>query len=78
MTVKVNLNSVEKIQDFVSIVRNASCDCDLISGRSYLDAKSLLGILSCDISKPLQLDIHGTEEESKEIVEMIDKYVLVS
>ena len=50
MTVKVSLNSVEKIQDFVSIVKNASCDLDLICGRSYLDAKSLLGILSCDIS----------------------------
>lgn len=76
MTVKVSLNSVEKIQDFVKIVKNTSCDMDLISGRSYLDAKSIMGILSCDVKKPLQLDIHGTDEEASEVVSLIDKYVV--
>lgn len=76
MTVKVSLNSVEKIQDFVSIVRNVPCDLDLISGRSYLDAKSIMGILSCDVKQPLQLDIHGSEEEASEVISQIDKYVV--
>lgn len=76
MTVKVNLNTVEKIQDFVKIVRNTPCDLDLISGHSYLDAKSIMGILSCDVKKPLQLDIHGSDEEASEVISMIDKYVV--
>ena len=63
MGVKVLLDSVDKVKDFVDITRSASYDIDLISGRNtYLDAKSLLGVLSCDCSKPLILDIHADEE----------------
>lgn len=53
MGVKVLLDSVEKVRDFIDITRSAPYDIDLISGRNtYLDAKSLLGILSCDCRKP--------------------------
>ena len=49
MGVKVLLNSVDKVKDFIDITRSVSYDIDLISGRdTYLDAKSLLGVLSCD------------------------------
>lgn len=76
MTVKIKLNSVEKIQKFVSIVGQSPCNLDLVCGRSYLDAKSLLGILSCDVSRPMQLDIYGTEEESLEVVSQIEEYLI--
>lgn len=77
MGVKVLLNSVEKVKDFVDITRGSSYDIDLISGKNtYLDAKSLLGVLSCDCSKPLRLDIHAEPEESEELMEKLEKYVV--
>ena len=77
MGVKVLLDSVDKVRDFVDITRSTSFDIDLISGRNtYLDAKSLLGVLSCDCTKPLVLDIHAEQEERKELIARLDKYVV--
>lgn len=77
MGVKVLLDSVEKVRDFVDITRGTPYDIDLISGRNtYLDAKSLLGILSCDCRKPLLLDIHAEMEERAELMSKLEKYVV--
>lgn len=77
MGVKVLLDTMEKIRDFVIITQSSDCDIDLISGRNtYLDAKSLLGVLSCDCSKPMILDIHAEEKEKDEIIEKLEKYLV--
>ncbi len=77
MGIKVLLNSVEKVKGFIDITRSASFEIDLISGRNtYLDAKSLLGVLSCDCSKPLILDIHADEEEKEEFITRLEEYVV--
>lgn len=77
MNIKVLLNSVEKIQGFVSIMKEATCDIDLISGRDvYLDAKSILGILSCDVRKPMILDIHADSEERDLIISKLGEYLV--
>jgi phosphotransferase system HPr-like phosphotransfer protein len=77
MGVKVLLDSVDKVRDFVDITRSAPYDIDLISGRNtYLDAKSLLGVLSCDCRKPLILDIHAELDEREELMTKIEKYVV--
>ena len=77
MGVKVLLDSVDKVREFVDITRSAPYDIDLISGRNtYLDAKSLLGVLSCDCTKPLVLDIQAEQEERKELIARLEKYVV--
>lgn len=77
MNIKVLLDTVEKIQGFVNIMKEATCDIDLISGRNvYLDAKSILGILSCDVRKPMVLDIHGDVEEREEIISKLGEYLV--
>jgi len=77
MGIKVLLDSVDKVRDFVDITRSAPYDIDLISGRdTYLDAKSLLGVLSCDCRKPLILDIHAELEEREELMTKLEKYVV--
>lgn len=76
MEVKVLLNSIEKIKDFVTIARGIDCDIDLISGRhTYLDAKSIMGILSCNVTKPLTLDIHSDDIDVAKIVEKFAAYI---
>lgn len=77
MGIKVLLDSVEKVKGFIDITRSASFEIDLISGRNtYLDAKSLLGVLSCDCSKPLILDIHADEDEREEFINRLEEYVV--
>jgi phosphotransferase system HPr-like phosphotransfer protein len=77
MGVKILLDSVDKVRDFVSIASNAPYDIDLISGKhTYLDAKSLLGVLSCDFRQPLILDIHAGEVESEELINKLEKYLV--
>ena len=73
----VLLNSVNKIQQFVHATNASEFDIDLLSGSNvYLDAKSLLGILSCDYSKPLVLDIHADEDESQGLLKSIEDYIV--
>lgn len=77
MEVKVLLDSIDKIKSFVVIARQISCDIDLISGRStYLDAKSLMGILSCNVAKPLILDIHADGQELEAILQKFDEFII--
>jgi len=73
----VLLDGVDKISEFVSIVNHSNCDVDLISGnRTYLDAKSILGIMSCNIHEPLTLEIIGSQEEKEELLSQIKKFVV--
>lgn len=50
-TVQVNLNSVEKVRAFVNSVNTFDSEFDLVSGRFVIDAKSIMGILSLDLSR---------------------------
>ena len=61
-TVTVNLNSIEKVKSFVKDLNKFENDFDLVSGRFAIDAKSIMGIFSLDLSKTLVLRIHSTDE----------------
>ena len=58
-TIKISLDSIDKVKSFVNILAKFDCDFDLISGRYIIDAKSIMGIFSLDLSKPIDLDIHA-------------------
>lgn len=76
MELKIKIGNVEKARRFVRITNKADFDIDLISGnRTYLDAKSLMGILSCDYQKPLKLDIHASESEGEYLVSELAEYL---
>lgn len=59
-TLTVSLNSIEKVKAFVDDITQFDSEFDLASGRYVVDAKSILGIFSLDISKPLKLTIYDT------------------
>ena len=61
-TVKICLNSIEKVKSFVNAITRFDVDFDLVSGRYVIDAKSIMGIFSMDLSKPIDLNIHDNEE----------------
>ncbi|MCL1787747.1 MAG: HPr family phosphocarrier protein [Defluviitaleaceae bacterium] len=61
-TVKISLNTVEKVKGFVNTLAPLDGDFDLVSDRYVVDAKSIMGIFSLDLSKPLTLQIHNHED----------------
>ncbi len=74
-TVKVSLNSIGKVKSFVSTIAQYDYDCDLRSGRYVIDAKSIMGIFSLDLSKPIDLCIH-TDENIDEMLEILEPYIV--
>lgn len=61
-----------QVKDFVSLVQNYSFDIDLRSDRYVVDAKSILGIFSLDLSKPINVEIHATEKDSAECEQLTE------
>lgn len=61
--VTVFLNEFNKIQKFNNIITNFESDIDLVRGRYVIDAKSLIGIYTLDLSKPINVVIHSDDEE---------------
>ena len=55
----MNLSSINDVKDFVNTVSRYDFDVDLISGRYIVDAKSIMGIFSLDLSKPIEMNIHA-------------------
>ncbi|MDE6634982.1 MAG: HPr family phosphocarrier protein [Lachnospiraceae bacterium] len=74
--VKILLDTIDKVKNFVSTTIKLDVELDLVSGRYVIDAKSILGIFSMDLSKPLLLQIHAKEDEAEEILEMLEEYVV--
>ena len=62
---QVLLNSMDKVRNFVDVVTGFESDIDLESGKFVVDAKSILGILSLNIGKPLMVVVHNMEEQNK-------------
>ena len=71
----VNLNSIDKVKKFVRMMSNIEDNIDLVSGRYIVDAKSLLGIFSLDLSKPIKLEFNGSknEESIKKLLREFEK-----
>lgn len=61
---KVMLNSMDKIKDFVDLITQYETDIDLGSGKYVVDAKSILGILSLNLVYPVEVVVHDENLES--------------
>lgn len=69
-TVEICLDSIDKVKAFVNEITRFDSEFDLISGRYVIDAKSIMGIFSLDLSKPITLNIHA-EKNIDEIMSVI-------
>lgn len=58
------LDSMEKVKNFVNIVSGFASDIDIESGKYQVDAKSILGIISLNLSKPMSLIVRDKTEEA--------------
>ena len=62
-------------KSFANDISKFDYDFDLVSGRYVVDAKSIMGIFSLDLSKPIDLNIH-TEEGADEVLEFLKAYIV--
>ena len=74
-TVQISLNSIDKVKSFVNDITKFNNDFDLVSGRYVIDAKSIMGIFSLDLSKPINLNIHA-EENMEDILKELAPYII--
>lgn len=74
-TVQISLNSIDKVKSFVNAITQFEFDFDLVSGRYVIDAKSIMGIFSLDLSKPIKLVIHA-EDHLDEIMDILKPYIV--
>ena len=74
-TVQISLNSIDKVKSFVNEITKYDNEFDLVSGRYVIDAKSIMGIFSLDLSKPIDLNIHA-DSNLDDILAALDSYII--
>ena len=60
-SVPIKLSFAEEVKTFVNVANRYSYDMDLRAGRHVVDAKSILGIFSLDLSKPISLEVYSDD-----------------
>ena len=75
-TVDISLNSIDKVKTFVNLINRFDYDFDLVSGRYVIDAKSIMGIFSLDLSKPIALNIYADDKDIDEILTALEPYLV--
>ena len=74
-TCKIMLNTVADVKEFVNLVSGCAYEVELVSGRYAVDAKSIMGIFSLDLSKPIDLNIHA-EDSAEEVMNILKPYMV--
>ena len=75
-TVSISLNSIDKVKAFVNDISKYDFDFDLVSGRYVIDAKSIMGIFSLDLSKPINLNVHAEGNNLDEVLKVLAQYII--
>lgn len=70
----ISLETIESVKKFVTKITNFDKDFDLICGEYVVDAKSILGIFSIDLSKPVLLRINAEGKRLEEIQEAVKEF----
>lgn len=73
-SVTLKLSQAEEIKEFVNTVNRYAYEMDLRAGRHVVDAKSILGIFSLDLSKPISLEIYS--DDCADLMEDIRRFMI--
>lgn len=72
--IQISLRTIEDVKQFVQTITMFDGEFELISGKYVVDAKSILGLFSVDLSKPVILRIEVTDSKMKEVLNAIAQY----
>jgi phosphocarrier protein HPr len=70
----IQLKSINEVKEFVSTVNTFDFDIDLVSGRYIVDAKSIMGIFSLDLAKPIEVQFH--KENSDDLLDKLYTFII--
>lgn len=72
--IQISLRTIEDVKQFVQTITMFDGEFELISGKYVVDAKSILGLFSVDLSKPVILRIEVAGSKMKEVLNAIAQY----
>lgn len=70
----IKLDTINDVKEFVNIISLCDYDVDLVSGRYSIDAKSIMGIFSLDLSRPVELQAHV--DDCSELKKKLDRFLV--
>ena len=73
---KIKLVTIEDVRNFVTAANMQLCDADVVSDRYRVNAKSLLGIFGLDLSRPVEVQVYGTEHDAEQFKEAVKSVVV--
>lgn len=71
-TVIVQFKTPQQVKEFVQLVQNYPFEIDLKTEKYVVDAKSILGIFSLDLSNPITVEIHSND--CQELLTALQKF----
>ncbi len=74
--IRIRMNTIEDVKHFVTEANAQMSDIDVVSGRYLVDAKSLLGLFSLDLTKPVDVVVHGTPGDREKFAQAIERLVV--
>lgn len=70
----IKLGSIDAVKEFVALANGCAFDVDLVSGRYAVDAKSIMGIFSLNLDKPVKLVVHSDCSAAEDFVDAVKKF----
>ena len=70
------LATINDVRDFVDITRKYDMEIDLASGRYVVDGKSIMGIFSLDLLKPIVITAYGDDDVCAKFFAEIEKFIV--
>ena len=76
-TFNILINTIDKVKRFVNLTNRCEADVDIISGRLLVDAKSIMGIFSMDLTRPMTLRVHESNiEKLEEYKKLFEEFII--
>lgn len=72
----VSLASIEDVKKFVDAANHCPCEVDVLSGRYIINAKSIMGLFSIDLAKPVRVEVHGTQEQGDAFQQSVSSFTV--
>ena len=71
----IDISTIERVKEFVHICEQSNCDINVSKGSYVVDGKSILGVLSLDVSKGVTIEVFGTEKDKTALLTKLDKFI---
>ena len=71
-SIKISLEMAQRVKEFVNVTQDFPCEILLKSGKYVVDAKSILGIFSLDLSQPVTVEVY--DDSCDELLAKLKKF----